>query len=69
MIADALRPQPGHGALTALPGAAPPVARRRAMADDTLDHATRRAAAHWLRKNGPPCDRAAAQKFLTGGAA
>lgn len=67
MIADALRPEPGHGVFSALPGAAPLVARRRAMADDTLDAGTRLRAAHWLRLNGQPHDKAAAQKFLTGG--
>lgn len=66
MIADALRTPAGHGALTGLPGATPLVARRRAMADATLDLATRRQAARWLLFSGQPCDKAAAQKFLAG---
>lgn len=67
MIADALRTPAGHGALTGLPGAVPLVARRRAMADATLDRATRRQAARWLLFSGQPQDKAAAQKFLAGG--
>lgn len=65
MIADALRTPPGPDALSGLPGAAPLVSRRRAMADPTLGDATRQHAAYWLRLNGQPLDRAAAQKFLT----